>query len=338
MHRLPALVGFLFLSLSVFLPTTAMADSPLAPDTTRAESAEAAGEAGLWTQTVAAVRRAQQSFHRELTQTFQGLVTGEDRAAAGWSLVILSFLYGVFHAAGPGHGKTVITAYLLANERAIKRGMILSASAALVQGLTAVLLVFGLASILDFGMRQSMDAARWLEGASYALVLLLGGYLLIRAVRQLLRLRKDALYHYHDHTHGDDHDHHGACCGHSHAPDADSLNRPLSLKTGLSLVLSIGLRPCSGAILVLLFAVTLGLEWFGAISVLAMSVGTAISVSALALAALGSKHIALRLVSLDSRTTALVGSGLQAVAGGVILLLGASLLLSLQEAAHPLLQ
>src|SRR5579863_988916 len=60
---------------------------------------------------------------------------------AFWGLASLSFLYGVFHAAGPGHGKAVITSYMISNERALKRGIVIAFLAALLQGIVAIVLV-----------------------------------------------------------------------------------------------------------------------------------------------------------------------------------------------------
>ena len=70
----------------------------------------------------------------------------------------LSFLYGVFHAAGPGHGKAIIASYMIANERALRRGTKIAFLAAALQGCVAVLII-GLIAIILRGTAQDMTAA-----------------------------------------------------------------------------------------------------------------------------------------------------------------------------------
>ena len=95
-----------------------------------------------------------------------------------WMLVGLSFAYGVFHAAGPGHGKAVISSYMLANEVALRRGIMLSFVSAFLQALTAIL-VMALVFLVLRGTAVSMTDATWfLEVASYALITLFGAWLL----------------------------------------------------------------------------------------------------------------------------------------------------------------
>ena len=61
--------------------------------------------------------------------------------SAVWGLLGLSFLYGIFHAAGPGHGKAVISSYVVANEETWRRGVVLSFASALLQAFVAVAFV-----------------------------------------------------------------------------------------------------------------------------------------------------------------------------------------------------
>jgi ABC-type nickel/cobalt efflux system permease component RcnA len=102
--------------------------------------APGASLSSLWARTVIYVRSQQRDLHRELAGAIKAL-RREGSAAAAWSLIVLSFLYGVFHAAGPGHGKAVISTYLVTHKSALSRGIWLSAVASLIQGLTAIHLV-----------------------------------------------------------------------------------------------------------------------------------------------------------------------------------------------------
>src|SRR6516165_7385113 len=80
----------------------------------------------------------QAEFYRQFSSLIRAAKS--DRTAA-WSLFGLSFFYGIFHAAGPGHGKAVISSYMVANEETWTRGVVLSFASALFQALVAVALV-----------------------------------------------------------------------------------------------------------------------------------------------------------------------------------------------------
>lgn len=258
----------------------------------------------------------QREFYRAMTEALKAM---RDDGAKAWLLVGLSFAYGVFHAAGPGHGKAVISSYMVANEVTLRRGILLSFVSAFLQALSALLIV-GLAFLLLRGTTISMDdATHALEVASFALITTFGAWLLWTKLFRHGHSHAHAHGHanhrhghaHHAHAHSDhvhhshadhDHAHHHhsqveVCetCGHAHVPDPQLIAREFNWKTASSAVLAVGLRPCSGALIVLTFAILNGL-WFGGImSVLAMALGTAITVSALATLAVTAKNTALRL-------------------------------------------
>ncbi|MER8544637.1 nickel/cobalt transporter [Mesorhizobium sp. M0684] len=278
----------------------------------------------------------QQEFYHALAGAMKAMRQDGSKL---WLLIGLSFAYGIFHAAGPGHGKAVISSYMVANEVALRRGIMLSFVSALLQALTAIVVML-VAYFLLRGTAVSMtDAAWFLEIMSYVFVTLFGAWLLWRkAGPAILRLfganpgyslsaahaghshaghshsahahaaHSHALdahdHHDHAHDHGAHdhahtaHDHHShaageVCetCGHSHAPDPALLSGDrFDWRTAWSAVAAVGIRPCSGALIVLSFALLNGL-WFGGIlSVLAMALGTAITVSALATLAVTAKN------------------------------------------------
>ncbi len=139
----------------------------------------------------------------------------------------------------------------------------------------------------------------------------------------------------HHHAHGDDcgcgHDHHGAglvceTCGHAHAPDPGLLNAErFDLREAWSAIIAVGLRPCSGALLVMTFSLLNGLYLGGALSVLAMSFGTAITVSALATLAVTAKGMALRFAG-NGAGAAWIGHGIELLGAVFVLLMGLLLL------------
>ncbi|WP_310200063.1 nickel/cobalt transporter [Ancylobacter sp. 3268] len=225
---------------------------------------------------------------------FYRLLTGAVRAAKqdGSALYLLggiSFAYGVFHAAGPGHGKAVISSYLLANEASLKRGIGLAFASALAQSLTAILVAGIFAVILGATAAAMQRAVFLIEITAYGLIVLLGARLAYVKAGALVRAWRGEP----DHVHAA-----GEACedGHAHLPGPEALPRG-GVKEWWAAVLSVGLRPCSGAILVLVFSLTQGIFWVGAASTALMGVGTAITVSAVAAIAVFAKHLAVRLAA-----------------------------------------
>jgi ABC-type nickel/cobalt efflux system permease component RcnA len=278
-----------------------------------------------------AIRARQQSYYRELGAGVRALKTDFSGAAA-LALITVAFIYGVFHAAGPGHGKAVISAYMLANERALRRGVTLAALAALAQGLTAIAAVYGFIFVLGSTGRGAQLFAADMEVVSYGLITALGAWLLSRALAPLVTGRGG-----HRHRHGPGHPDH-RCSGHAHMPAPALADRPLTLATALPIIAGIGLRPCSGAIVVLIFAHTLGLYAAGVGATLAMSAGTAITVAILASLAVGSRDLAARAIGARSRHLSAFYR-LVAIAGALaVLALGAVLLhAALTAPARPFL-
>ncbi|MEO0909115.1 MAG: nickel/cobalt transporter, partial [Pseudomonadota bacterium] len=212
----------------------------------------------------------------------------------------------VFHAAGPGHGKAVVSSYMLANEVAAKRGIMLSFAASFLQGVTAISAITILLLFLRGTGIRTDNLAGYLEITSYFCVMLLGLYLLWRKVLRPGHSHDHAHNHDHDHSHShhnhnDHHTHVG--CNHLHAPDPSQLEgNKLELKEAWSAILAVGLRPCTGAIVVLTFAFLNGLYVGGIASTFAMSLGTGITVASLALMAVVAKNTALRVAGMQDRT------------------------------------
>lgn len=275
----------------------------------------------------------QQEYYRAMAGALRSLNL-HGSAAAAWTLASLSFLYGIFHAAGPGHGKVIVTSYLLADEKEVRRGILIAFLAALAQAVTAILAVGLLAVVLGFTHRTTASAVPIIERASYVLISGVGIWLLWRAFRNRHR---DAGHHHHDHGHS--HAHGPADHGHAHMPTPAELRQTKGIRDMAAMILSVGLRPCSGAILVLLFAVTQGAFLIGAASALVMSFGTAITVSALAVLTVFSKNLALRFAGrTDSPWASRLEWTLMALGGLIILVFGLTLLAgSFAAPASPLL-
>ena len=280
----------------------------------------------------------QRQLHRRLTEGLHVLRDGPTAQTAG-ALILISLLYGIFHAAGPGHGKAIISAYLLTQPQNLRRGIALSIAAALAQGITAIVLVGVLVGLLGWLARDTLGQVRHLEIASFALIALLGLWLMARGLRHLWRLRhapvtaSDAGHHpAHDHHHG--HNEPQCGCGTPHHVD------PNHAGTWWGTVLAVGIRPCSGAVLMMAVSTALGMAWAGITAVLAMSVGTALTVSVLAILAVSARDwTRRRLGATRAGQLAYAGPALGLIGGGVIALIGISLVqgaLRYQPVAHPL--
>jgi nickel/cobalt exporter len=276
----------------------------------------------------------QSEFYREISATIRA---AKSDGSAVWSLLLISFVYGVFHAAGPGHGKAVISSYLVANQETARRGIALSFASALMQSLVAVAIVGICAVLLNATAKTMCGAEKTIEIASYALIAAFGARLVWTkggGFMRALQVRPPALatagrLHHHGHDHHHDHDDghvHDAHCGHSHGPVPSELAGPGGWRRGLAAIFTVGIRPCSGAILVLVFALAQGLFWAGIAATFVMGLGTALTVAAIAVMAVSARGLARRLSGASEGGGALVMRGVEFGAAGLVLLFGLGLL------------
>jgi nickel/cobalt transporter (NicO) family protein len=311
----------------------------------------------------------QAEFYRQFSSLLRA---AKADGSAAWSLFGLSFLYGIFHAAGPGHGKAVISSYIVANNETWTRGVVLSFASALLQALVAVVVVGLAAALLNATAATMGRAVNVIEIVSYSLIIVIGVRLLWVKGRAFLALlhtlhrpaavgaavtprphdhahhghaRHSHAHNDHDHSHGHGHDHghhhHGeghahhhdhahdedaSAWGHAHAPEPEELAGPGGWKRGLSAIVAVGLRPCSGAILVLVFALAQGLFWAGVAATFVMGIGTAITVAVIASIAVGARAWAQHLADARSGYGMLAMRGVEVGAALVIIAFGALLL------------
>ncbi len=267
----------------------------------------------------------QKALNHSLTQLLQQ-VAAQPRQA-GITLLLLSLAYGVLHALGPGHGKVVIATFLATHPAQLRTSIRLTLLAALLQGGVAIALVTLMLVVLQTSSRQLHLSSYWLEKGSYLLVIALGCWLGCRAVKSLrAALRPAAGWQIRAiHT---QHQHDAACaCGHTHVPDAHQLAHAVSFRTQLLLVLSMGLRPCSGALMMLLFAKVIDVYLWGVAAALAMALGTALTVSLLGIVVQRSRVMAAKLSrsAADKKRSAVV-MALLMLLGAIALILAGVLL------------
>jgi nickel/cobalt exporter len=269
----------------------------------------------------------QAAFYRSLSGFIRA---AKEDGAAMWELFGVSLGYGVFHAIGPGHGKAVISSYLVANEETWRRGVVLSFVSAGIQSVVAIVIVAIAAVLLGATAKAIGLTVRLVEIISYALVILIGLRLLyvkgrgfLIACRELtwqqapelafaaapvamprsaaalqafgrrsraLAVRGGqclfdgctALVHGFQCDGNPDHDYHASAWGHAHGPEPSELAGVGGWRRGLVAVVAVGLRPCFGAIIVLIFALAQDVFWTGVGATLIMGLGTAATMAAIA--------------------------------------------------------
>lgn len=285
----------------------------------------------------------QAAFYRALTGAVEALA--RDGSAAPL-LGGLSFLYGVLHAAGPGHGKAVISSYVLANGATARNGAVLAMLSALAQALAAIALVTIGAALLGITGVAMTETARVFEIGSYALITALGLWLVWSRVLVPARtaLAPSARLSVFARAQGGaavlagdggflaDSERpprlhlHGAECGCGHIAPAATVAGRLDGPKAFAAIAAVGIRPCTGAVIVLVFALSQGVFWAGVVSVLLMAVGTGLTVAALAGLAVGARGLATRLLGRTHGVARAVARTAEACGAVAVLAFGGTLL------------
>jgi ABC-type nickel/cobalt efflux system permease component RcnA len=285
--------------------------------------------------------------------------------SAIWTLLALSFAYGVVHAAGPGHGKAVVSSYLLATRQTLRNGITLAFVASLAQAGGAIALILIASMILHMTSVSMTRADFYFEIVSDALIVMLGCWLvwskiirsastlrlnfepvnaLTRPQRYLAGATIEGASRFQacdvseppmvlpplprrSHAAPFNHRDIGACdCGHSHMPDAAAVEGSLDWSKAWTVVASTALRPCTGALIVLVFSISQGLLLAGVAATLVMGLGTAVTVASLAVLAVSARKTAFMLTGADSPIGRKFMRGVEACGAIAVLVFGILLL------------
>ena len=189
-------------------------------------------------------------------------------------IFLISFSYGVLHAGGPGHGKLIVASYFTARESELVNGFIMAFTIALTQAFSAIVIVGILSLILGAKQLEIIDNTIILESVSYILIFLIGLYLLYNSL-----FSGNSNHSREHHNHED---------GHSHGPNPNAkdsllakiINKRIGPRAELIVIGIIsGIRPCTGSILILLFAAANGVFILGIFSTLMVAFGVALTIS-----------------------------------------------------------
>ncbi|MBS6009298.1 MAG: nickel/cobalt transporter [Haemophilus parahaemolyticus] len=275
----------------------------------------------------------QKAFNLQLSSSLNQL--SQQHQEAGITLIFISFFYGIFHAIGPGHGKFILTSYLALEQSKLRQAVKISLASSIVQGIVAILLVSIIVVAFTLSRTYFNLTLKWVERGSFMLMVLLGIYWIYQAWQGIrppkLQIRKISpmqmsqektpLVSHHIH-----HEHCG--CGHQHLPSSAQMNQSTGWKSQLFLILSIGSRPCSGAILVLFLSYTLNIYLWGILAALIMALGTGITLTIFALIVVFARHKAVKLTAwyLPTKFNLLIASGLKFLTACVLIGMGILLL------------
>jgi nickel/cobalt exporter len=224
--------------------------------------------------------------------------------------------YGFFHAAGPGHGKLLIGGYGAAARVTALRLSTLAVISSLAQALTAIMLVGAGALVLGWSRARMTDTAEQvLAPASYGAIAMVGLWLAWRGLRRVRSVRAAAPV-------AED----GTChsCGHAHGPSVDQVASLTSWWDAVVIVVSIAMRPCTGAVFLLILCFGLGIPLAGIVGAMVMGLGTASVTVLVAILAVGTRRSALAGWSGSGAVRAI--ALIEIVAGAVIAVIATTLL------------
>ena len=249
----------------------------------------------------------------------------EEPGAIG-ALMAVCFGYGFFHAVGPGHGKILIGGYGVAKRVALTRLSALAVLSSLAQSLTAIVFVYLGVWLLGLGREAMVGAAEdWFAPVSYAAIAAIGVWLAIRGGLKLWQTYGVWQVSEHDHYHHHDD---GTCssCGHAHGPTPEQVGEVKSLRDAAMLIGAIAIRPCTGALFLLILAIRMDIELAGILGALAMGLGTACVTLIAAVASVTMREGAMARLAGGPQAVRMMGV-IEAMAGLVSAILAAQFLL-----------
>ncbi len=247
-------------------------------------------------------------WQKQLKDTMAGLIEqarSERRPGPILYLLLLAFCYGVLHAAGPGHGKAVVTSFILSQKRSLAGGLLLGNGVALAHGIAGIILVLAVHFILKSGLIGPLQTVtRTTQYISYSLITLLGAALVIKCFIKWRSAGRD-----------------------NRKPGENTAAG--SGKRMLPVVIAVGMIPCPGVVMVMLFAMSMNLIGLGIILGLCIAAGMAVTITLVVILAMYGKGLMLKALGRDSRLAKRIEFGIEATAGVLVAALGGLLLVGM---------
>ncbi len=256
----------------------------------------------------------QRAFQNTIASSLRAARAGQPGAVI--ALLSACFAYGLAHAAGPGHGKLLIGGYGMARGVSMLRLSLIALASALGQAVTAVALVYGGITLLNLGREAMVGVTEDIMApVSYAAIALIGGWLVTRGLRHLRPVAE------HDSDRAV-----CASCGHTHGPTLAQVQKTGTLREALVLIAGIAVRPCTGALFVLIITWQMGIGVLGVGGAFAMALGTAAITIAFGLGA-GALRKGVLAGVVGSPRAATLAAVVEISAGGIVVVLAGGLLL-----------
>lgn len=337
----------------------------------------------LWLKIKAKYYTLQLQIYKYVAELLTQIKAGDSNKPI-WSLVLISFLYGIFHAAGPGHGKAVIATYITTQNARLKSGVILAFFMAQAQAISAIFLVYVVLSLVDRVSKTLNKSIENMYFASAVILIILALWLIFSSLKNFRNYFKAKLAKRHslfadshnseqehkhshecEHGHGHSHEHekeHSHQCQHSHSIEQEKGNgacahedkhehehshqhlhdeqncscahsidledekwKKSNFWQQFLIVASVGLRPCTGAIMILAFSKALNIWLTGIIATFVMAFGVGITMVSLAIISVYFRDFASKMLKSNTSVLQLATSILK-ILGGLLILLFAALL------------
>ncbi len=258
----------------------------------------------------------QREFQNAMARALRALRAGDPQALV--TLLSVCFAYGFFHAVGPGHGKVLIGGYGVGRRIGLVRLSSIALASSLAQSLSAVALVYTGVFFLNWSSKKMIDITENIMApVSYAAIALIGVWLLWRGLRGFWKLSKPG------HSNNAD----GTCsdCGHRHAPSVAEIAQLHSWRDTLILIGGIAIRPCTGALFLLVLTWRMDIQMAGILGALAMGLGTGSVTVAVAIASVTFRKSALLSAGTSARLAVMVPV-LEILAGSLVIIIALKLL------------
>jgi len=220
-------------------------------------------------------------------------------------LFVLAFAYGLLHSAGPGHGKAVAMSYMVSRDSSFRECIMLGNFIALFHGLSGIVLVLVVHRLLQSTVMGSLDSVtRTTQVISYSLITVVGIGLLVKNLYDWKRREEPAI-------------------------SADHAQCAMKRRGGpVSTALFVGMVPCPGVVLIMLFAMSLGLVWLGLLLALMMTLGMAATISAVVIVGVSGKNLLLSTLARKATVVVVVEKILTMAAALMVTILGLTFLLA----------
>jgi len=246
----------------------------------------------------------QRVFQNQMAEAVIRMRSGDILAIT--TLLISTAIYGFVHALGPGHGKYLIGGVGIGTQIKHLHLISIAVISSITQALWAIVLVYSAFFFLGVAADKiETFSESLLLPLSYGAITVVGCILVFRGIRNVFHLNFGTTP--------------PTKCTHSHGPNLDQLSNAFSWRERLILITSVAIRPCTGAIFLLIITWNLQLQWVGVAAVISMGLGTAALTSIVAISSISAR----KLVLLESRASAftkVLFPLLQVMAGTLIIM------------------